>query len=300
MIEKGGGLFGKRGGVGSGRRGEGSGRGAEEEVISHVGGRGAEEKVLGHVGAQGDQGGRRDAEEEVIGHVGVRGAEEKVVGQDKVDQLTEAEESRVTEVLAQDGSYVVVSQANANIDLTYKLIKCMLPEGLLNDEVVNFYGQLLQERSDRTGLKMHFFNSFFLALLEDGYSYDKVHTHTHTHTNKANKANTHTRTHTHAHTYTHSHTHTQVSSWSKKVKGSLFDRNMIFFPVHIITSEEEMDHWYLAIIDFKRKRLEYYDSMKVTMKTILTNKLYNPLACYSRILTLLCSSCDILLPGWSR
>jgi hypothetical protein len=121
----------------------------------------------------------------------------------------------VTEVLAQDGSYVVVSQANANIDLTYKLIKCMLPEGLLTDEVVNFYDQLLQERIDRTGLKMHFFNSFFLAFLEDGYSYDKVDTHTHKQIKQSKRTHTHTHVRTHLHAFTHSHTGVQLVQKSK-------------------------------------------------------------------------------------
>jgi hypothetical protein len=102
--------------------------------------------------------------------------------------LTPEEDTKVTEVLARRGETVLVTQPNANIDLTYTLVSCLAARKWLNDEVINFYFQLLKERNDRaqagkgkggpqTPLKAHFFNSFFTVQFHGGYSYKKVHTH---------------------------------------------------------------------------------------------------------------------------
>jgi Ulp1 family protease len=147
--------------------------------------------------------------------------------------LTSKENAKVTRVLTRRGDTILVTQPNANIDLTYELMSCLTPLTYLNDEVINFYFQLLKERNDRaqagtipgpqTSLKAHFFNSHFIVQFHGGYSYKKVHKHTHTpHKHSPRPKNTHSRTNTHTHTHTqvhkklcaqvpHSHTRTLLS-----------------------------------------------------------------------------------------
>jgi sentrin-specific protease 1 len=73
--------------------------------------------------------------------------------------------------------------------VTHKDIQRLLPGKWLNDELINFYGQLIVERSlnyevqkenidindagpkhnVRTPLRLHFFNTFFWPKLQQGY-----------------------------------------------------------------------------------------------------------------------------------
>lgn len=88
----------------------------------------------------------------------------------------------------------------------------------LNDEVINFYFSLLEERSknDENLPNVHTFNTFFYSkLTKDGY--------------------------------------TSLRRWTKRV--DIFSKDLLLVPVHLGV------HWCLAIIDFRRKVIKYYDSM---------------------------------------
>ncbi|KAI9136588.1 hypothetical protein BKA69DRAFT_1103189 [Paraphysoderma sedebokerense] len=89
----------------------------------------------------------------------------------------------------------------------------------LNDEVINFYGQLILQRSNsqpEVYPKLHFFNSFFYTSLRDvGYA--------------------------------------KVRRWTKKF--DLFSLDYVIFPVHLHV------HWCCGMINLKKKRFEYYDSL---------------------------------------
>uniref|UniRef100_A0A182J7R5 Ubiquitin-like protease family profile domain-containing protein n=1 Tax=Anopheles atroparvus TaxID=41427 RepID=A0A182J7R5_ANOAO len=91
----------------------------------------------------------------------------------------------------------------------------------LNDEVINFYMELLRERSELKhdqGLpKVYTMNTFFLPrLLQTG--------------------------------------HSGVRRWTRKVDLLAYD--MIVVPVHV-----NGIHWCMSIVDLRRKTIHYYDSM---------------------------------------
>jgi Ulp1 family protease len=97
----------------------------------------------------------------------------------------------------------------------------------LNDEVVNMWMNLLQQRDDEavkasngTKAGSHYFSSFFLAkLLEKG-------------------------------TYTFAN----VKRWTKSF--DIFAKDKVFMPVNINST-----HWCMLVVYMQEKRIEYYDSM---------------------------------------
>lgn len=127
----------------------------------------------------------------------------------------------------------------------------------LNDEIINYYLQMVRERSfdaaavssgakiaTRTGgggkgkkgalPKVHVFNTFFYQLLSTkGYS--------------------------------------SVRRWTKKAKVNLFEMDRVVIPIN-----KGGFHWILSIINVAEKRIEYYDSMgregeSSENRTVLTN-----------------------------
>jgi sentrin-specific protease 1 len=114
-----------------------------------------------------------------------------------------------------------------NIDITVSKIVCLKPNTWLNDEIVNFYMCLLQERDDQLSAasngarkRSHYFNSFFITkLLENGtYNYGNV------------------------------------KRWTKKFDVFAMDR--VFMPVNLSNT-----HWTLAVAYIQKKEIHYYDSM---------------------------------------
>ena len=102
---------------------------------------------------------------------------------------------------------------------------CLQPKTWLNDEVINFFMELLKGRSSsRDDLpRVHFFNTMFYAkLTKEGSSYD----------------------------------YTGVKRWTRKLK--LFEYDLLVCPVHV-----HGNHWCLAVVNFLDKRFEYYDSLRV-------------------------------------
>ncbi|KAK9826046.1 hypothetical protein WJX74_007714 [Apatococcus lobatus] len=125
---------------------------------------------------------------------------------------------------------------HANIDMTRRHIACLHSLTWLNDEVINMYMALLQEREVRgreVGRRptCHFFNSFWLPALvgpnHDQYNYPKV------------------------------------SRWTslKKLRRSaqtaecVLDLERLIVPVHLGM------HWTCAVIDLEHRQIRYYDSM---------------------------------------
>ena len=103
----------------------------------------------------------------------------------------------------------------------------------LNDEIINYYLQMVRERSfnssttskvstrspKKTLPKIHIFNTFFYQLLSTrGY--------------------------------------TSVRRWTKKAKVNLFDMDRVVIPIN-----KGGFHWILVIVNVTQKRIEYYDSM---------------------------------------
>ena len=115
-----------------------------------------------------------------------------------------------------------------NIEMTGRKLRCLKPNTWLNDEVINFYMKMLQERDDtlferdKNRRHSHFFNTFFAERLlktDKHYKYENV------------------------------------KKWSKKL--DIFEMDKIFFPINI-----DNMHWTLAVVYPQEKRIEYFDSMR--------------------------------------
>ncbi|KAI8612855.1 hypothetical protein BC830DRAFT_1161778 [Chytriomyces sp. MP71] len=105
-----------------------------------------------------------------------------------------------------------------SVDLTREDIRTLDPKTWLNDEIINFYGQLMMDRAKRNPdqyPKIHFFNTFFYETLKKGYA--------------------------------------GVRRWTKKF--DLFSLDYVIIPVHMGM------HWCCSVINFRLKRIEYYDSL---------------------------------------
>ena len=119
------------------------------------------------------------------------------------------------------------------IDMTRAKMLCLRPRTWLNDEVINFYMNMLMERdqrrSDQSAGKVrssHFFSSFFMVkLLQNG-----------------------------------KYTYANVKRWSKKF--DVFSKDKIFIPVNINNS-----HWTLLVVYIQKKEIHYYDSMSGSGRT---------------------------------
>ena len=122
-------------------------------------------------------------------------------------------------VMLNSGSKVLV--VGDKISVRGNDLVTLKKRGWLNDEVINFYIELILKRSasePEKCPKIHMFNTFFYPLLEKkGYS--------------------------------------GVSRITKKAKVDIFSLDMVIVPIHL------QIHWALAVINIKKRRLEYYDSM---------------------------------------
>lgn len=113
-----------------------------------------------------------------------------------------------------------------NIDMTVKKMLCLNTEKYLNDEVINFYMMMLQERDYKLQEQLqrvrcsHYFNSFFIDRLLDHGLY----------------------------------TYSNVQRWSKKL--NVFNLEKIYMPINILNL-----HWTMMIIFVQQKQIKYYNSM---------------------------------------
>eukprot|EP00941_MAST-03F_sp_MAST-3F-sp1_P003790 g3790.t1 len=146
--------------------------------------------------------------------------------------LTEKEAEKVSSVIQSHGSPNEVLVEKFKIPITRSDIKTLRPGAWLNDEVLNFYMEILQERNKQQLGKAsgpegkmtpdcHFFLSYFFTKLvfgPTGYCYSNV------------------------------------RRWTRKV--DLFKKDIILVPINLHNS-----HWTWAAIFPKKKRIHYYDSM---------------------------------------
>jgi sentrin-specific protease 1 len=112
----------------------------------------------------------------------------------------------------------VLSEA-FNISIKRRDIATLKGPEWLNDEIINFYFNLIADRSKKHSNlpKVHVMSSFFYpSLVANGYG--------------------------------------RVKRWTKKV--NIFNMDLILLPVHLGI------HWCLAVIDFRKCCIRYYDSMK--------------------------------------
>lgn len=110
---------------------------------------------------------------------------------------------------------------------TKELARLMSPHLWLNDEIINFWGVMINLHSLSSGhhpkgdtpklLDVHCFSSFLFSQFELGG-------------------------------------HEVVKRWTKKV--DLFQKHLVLFPINL-----ENMHWVLGVINNRQKRFEYYDSL---------------------------------------
>jgi sentrin-specific protease 1 len=120
----------------------------------------------------------------------------------------------------------------AGIEIRKKDIECMRDGERLNDEVINFYMGLMQQRELKVNPKKprcHFFNTFFYkALTSDTREYN----------------------------------YKNVCKWTavKKLGGySILDCEEVVVPIH--RGEGDNAHWVLVVINIASKSLEFFDSL---------------------------------------
>lgn len=108
------------------------------------------------------------------------------------------------------------------IDITWQKIQCLKHTDWLNDEVINFYLNMVKDRNDKNPEKypkIYIFNTFFYAKLTERHSYN----------------------------------YGNVRRWTRKI--DLLEYDKIIIPIHLSV------HWTLAVINIRDERFEYYDSM---------------------------------------
>lgn len=122
-----------------------------------------------------------------------------------------------------------VAVAKFNVELSYQVISVLKTGTWLNDEVINFFFNLLEERNNRIRSegnrkipKCGFMNSFFYTKLADGGNYN----------------------------------YKNVKRWTKKKKLDIFDLDLFLFPVNLNNT-----HWCIGVLDFRNRQIQYYDSL---------------------------------------
>ncbi|KAM6294429.1 sentrin-specific protease 1 [Aegotheles albertisi] len=136
--------------------------------------------------------------------------------EEEFPEITEEMEKEIKNVFRGGNQDEVLSEA-FRLTITRKDIQTLNNLNWLNDEIINFYMNLLMERSKEKGLPaVHAFNTFFFTKLKTaGYQ--------------------------------------AVKRWTKKV--DIFSVDLLLVPIHLGV------HWCLAVVDFRKKTVTYYDSM---------------------------------------
>lgn len=136
--------------------------------------------------------------------------------EDEFPEITEEMEKEIKNVFRNGNQDEVLSEA-FRLTITRKDIQTLNHLNWLNDEIINFYMNMLMERSKEKGFpSVHAFNTFFFTKLKTaGYQ--------------------------------------AVKRWTKKV--DVFSVDILLVPIHLGV------HWCLAVVDFRRKSITYYDSM---------------------------------------
>ncbi|XP_066544046.1 sentrin-specific protease 2 isoform X2 [Amia ocellicauda] len=131
-------------------------------------------------------------------------------------KFTQEMEQDIRKALGHSNPDTVVSSA-FKLRITQRDLSTLRDHSWLNDEVINFYMNLLMTRSEQEGhCKVYAFSTFFFNKLCSGG-------------------------------------HQAVRRWTKAV--DLFEKDIVLVPLHLGV------HWSLAVIDFRVKTVNYYDSM---------------------------------------
>jgi sentrin-specific protease 1 len=147
--------------------------------------------------------------------------------------LTSEQEAVVDGALAGGGNAAETLAEFQNIPVTRKDMATLRPMVWLNDEVINLFMKLIDARSqaavDATLPKCYFTQTNFYTKLAEGPS---------------------------------GYSYASVKRWTKKV--DVFSKDLVIVPIHC-----HGNHWTLAVINFKARRFEYYDSLRGSEDRVL-------------------------------
>lgn len=121
----------------------------------------------------------------------------------------------------------IIEKNKYDIDITYGKLICLNPGKWLNDEVINYYMQMLSDENKRLNKndpKSLYLNSFFLTKLLE----------------KRNGEMT--------------YTYENVKRWTKN--HNIFEMDKIYIPLNI-----NNNHWVLIIVKMEMKEIYFYDSL---------------------------------------
>ncbi|XP_069111084.1 sentrin-specific protease 1-like [Argopecten irradians] len=157
------------------------------------------------------------AEEPTIEDVEEEEEEEEIVEEKEVfPELTDEMERIISNALRPRPEHEVLVEA-FRLQITRKDMATLSGLNWLNDEIINFYMNLLMERGKEEGkAKVYACNTFFYPKVLSGG-------------------------------------HSAVRRWTKRI--DVFSQDYILIPVHLGM------HWCLAVVDFKKKLVQYFDSM---------------------------------------
>lgn len=139
-------------------------------------------------------------------------------------ELTEDDRKLAESILNSNGGSELIASRN-NIEISKDKIQCLRDREWLNDEVINFYFDLLNDLPipKRGRPRTYLWNSFFwLKLSDDGKGYN----------------------------------YKAVQRWTTRKKINLFSYDRFIVPMNI-----GRNHWALGLVDISNKRIRYYDSL---------------------------------------
>ena len=154
-------------------------------------------------------------------------------------EITDAKRTELLELTRKPSSEPVLRHEASKVKLTGGDLQRLAPGNWLNDEAINLYMRLLQDRDTKIHgrgdaakfPKCHFFTTFFLSkLYKDSGAYD----------------------------------YNGVRRWTMparlkaigQTRSSILDVDKIIVPVN-----QGGIHWTVAVIDLQKKRFEYFDSL---------------------------------------
>lgn len=142
----------------------------------------------------------------------------------KYKYMRPSDEIKINNVLRKRTNEVLIKKFG--ISITQDLLRKIYENHWINDEVIDFFMKMFQERDDKLSSKKkkrgsHFYSCYFLhLLLYNGYDYSNVET------------------------------------WAKQF--NIFEKDKIFCPINLNNS-----HWGLVVIFVQEKKIIYYDSMGI-------------------------------------
>jgi Ulp1 family protease len=150
---------------------------------------------------------------------------------DKVDKLdlTSSEDCEVERILKKRGVAKKVLINKYNIPMTYENIQCLKPGEWLNDEVINFYLQMLEDRDTNK---------------KKTYNYSDINCYLNTFVFQ---------------NYISKRGFTSIKRTIQKLKNSFIDSKE-YIPIHI-KNRNEGKHWRLGVVYNKQKKILVIDSL---------------------------------------